>query len=128
MHRFALFALAAPLGLFGQSPTNLGFEAGGTAGLQPPGWQTFSSPSGLAFRSTLSSTGCLEGRYCALMSGPSDASSTAFGDLSQTVSATPYRGSTLSFRVAVRADGTNMRAILWFSVYSSSGSQVLLLN
>jgi uncharacterized protein (TIGR03437 family) len=126
MRRFAIFVLAVPLGLFGQLPANLGFETG-KVGFPPAGWQTFSNPSGLAFSSTLAAIGCLEGRMCVLMTGPSSAPSSAFGDLSQTVSATPYRGNFVSFRVAVRADGPNMRAILWFST-SSSSAQLLILN
>ncbi|MCX6632177.1 MAG: S41 family peptidase [Candidatus Solibacter sp.] len=131
MHRFALFLilLLGPLGLFAQTaPTNLGFEAGGTLGAVPPFWSTFTVPSGLAFRATLVSDGCLNGLYCALMTGPANAASTAFGNLSQTVSATAYRGRAVVFRTAVRVQSPGMRAILWLRADRPDGTVALILN
>src|SRR5262245_11728478 len=83
------------------APTNLDFEAGGTTGAAPRGWNTFTSPAGLAFRAVLTTSGCIQGQYCALMTGPPNVAPTAFGNLSQTVSTANYRGKTAVFRVAV---------------------------
>src|SRR5215472_11038670 len=131
MYRFALLLmlLLEPLSSIAQNaPANLKFEAGGTVGGVPPGWSTFSSPSGLAYRVALSSSGCLEGVYCALMTGPSNAASTAFGDLSQTVPTNSYRSRTVVFRAAVRVESSDMRAILWLRVDRPGGSVALILN
>src|SRR5262245_11423762 len=99
----ALYVAFVTLPLFAQqaAPTNLDFEAGGSTGSTPRGWNTFTSPAGLAFRAVLTTSGCIQGQYCALMSGPPNVASTAFGNLSQTVSTANYRGKTAVFRVAV---------------------------
>jgi hypothetical protein len=94
-----LFATLAPASLFGVAPpTNLDFEAAGQPDATPPGWYTFASLSGLAFRTALVSGGCVQGQQCALMTGPANAPSTAFGDVSQTIPAAPYVSKSLLFR------------------------------
>jgi len=130
LRRFALLLvlLSGPMGLIAQTiPKNLGFEAGGTLGALPPSW-SFSSPAGFVFRTTLTSTGCLNGQFCALMTGPSNAASTVFGDLYQTFATTGYRGRRVTFRVAVRVESPDMRALLWLRVDRADRTVALILN
>jgi hypothetical protein len=124
-----LLATLTPAGLFAQaSPTNLDFEAAGQLGATPPGWTTFAVPAGLAFRTVLVSSGCAQGQQCALMSGPANAPSTAFGDVSQAIPAAPYAAHNLLFRMAVRVEDATTRAVLWLRVDRRDGTMAFLVN
>ncbi len=110
------------------TPSNLDFEAGGAPGSVPSGWYTFTSPPNLGFRSMLMSDSCLQGRYCAVLSGPSNPDANSFGSLSQTIRANNYAGRTAVFRMAMRVDGNATRARLWIRVDRADGTMAGIIN
>ena len=103
--------------------TNLGFESGGI-GQVPPGWSFGSSVSGVAYLAGLVNQGCVQGRQCALLTGPASAPSGSFGDLAQGVPAGPYRSRHIKFTGAVRV-ATGSSAELWLRVDHNDGTYEL---
>jgi hypothetical protein len=103
--------------------TNLNFESGGI-GQVPPGWFFVSSESGVVYSAALVNQGCLQGRQCALLTGPASAPSSSFGDLGQEVMAGPYLSRHIKFTAAVRA-AAGSSAQLWLRVDHNDGTSEL---
>ena len=104
---------AAPNG----GPVNLNFESG-SPGEVPPGW--VSPTVRLGYKAELSTDRPKEGKQCVHLSGspvaPPEPGRRPFGNVMQTIDATPYRGKTVRFRGAVRVAGAAATAALWMRV------------
>jgi C-terminal processing protease CtpA/Prc len=111
---FALLAFAASAGA---QVANLNFEEG-AAGEAPPGWKT--STSGFAARTV---DGGASGAKAALLAPIAAATNAAqFGNLMQSVDATPYRGRWIRVRASLKVGrGTAPRAQLWVRVDRPGG-------
>jgi C-terminal processing protease CtpA/Prc len=119
MHRhFALaFLLLAALRLAAApnpAPVNLDFESG-APGEAPPGW--ISPTVKYGYTAALSTEKPKQGKQCVRLSGPSaTGEGGGFGNVMQTIDATPYRGKRVRFRGAVRIEGEAASAALWMRV------------
>jgi C-terminal processing protease CtpA/Prc len=113
----ALVALATlSLCAANPGPVNLDFESG-SPGEVPSGWI---APKGvIGFTVALSTETPKQGKQCARVSGASqrtEAGRPSFGNVMQTIDATPYRGKRVRFRGAVRVEGARAIAALWMRV------------
>jgi len=107
----ALFLGAAP----NPAPVNLDFESG-APGEVPPGWI---SPTTLwGYTGALSTDTPKQGKQSVRVSGApkSQDGRPVFGNVMQTIDATPYRGKRIRYRGAVRVEGTSATAGLWMRV------------
>jgi uncharacterized protein (TIGR03437 family) len=121
-----LYLLLTPGVILAQ--TNLDFESGGTVGATPPGWFYGGSVANV-YRGALTSSGCLQGRFCMLLTGPSTAPAGSFGNLSQSLQATRFRGQVVRFRVALRVTGdATARARLWIRTDRANGTSTGIVN
>lgn len=96
------------------APQNLDFEQG-ELGQLPPGW--FCPTAG--YKAELTDQKPKQGQQCVHLFRQKDAQQPApFGNLMQSVDATPYRGKTVRFRAAVRVIGEQPtdRAQLWLRI------------
>ena len=101
-------------------PRNLGFEDG-AVGEVPKGWfaNGHPSPSGYAIQTTDRSP--RSGRACAVIELVGSRPAGGFGNLLQSVDATPYRGKQVRLKAAVRTEGGESRAQLWLRVDREGG-------
>jgi len=108
---FAVFPLLAA----NPAAINLDFETG-SPGEVPPGW--FAPTTHLGYDTALVTDSPKEGRQCVRVSGKPlpEAGKPSFGNVMQTVDATPYRGKRVRLRGAVRVEGSNAIAGLWMRV------------
>ena len=116
----ALFVLAA--NAFGQqSPQNLGFEVG-SLGEVPKGWLSPTSQYG--YTAKLTDQNPKSGALCAVIEFAGQGQPTGFGNLMQSVDATPYRGKQIRFKAAVRTEsaGNQGRAQMWMRVDRQGGA------
>ena len=110
--------LALPAALAQSGPQNLDFEEGQVDQL-PPGW----------FVPTTGYTGMVvegrvrQGQRCARLSSDQSDDQAPFGNLMQTIDATPYRGKRLRLKAAVRVaiGGFDDKAQLWLRVDRAGG-------
>lgn len=114
----ALFLLVlATLSLLGApnpAPVNLDFESG-APGDMPPGW--FGGMK--SFTVALTAENPKQGKQAVRISGkptPSEPERPSFGNVMQTIDATPYRGKHVRLRGAVRVEGKGANAALWMRV------------
>lgn len=114
-----------PAGSLG-APENLDFESG-ERGDPPPGWV---SPTGLGSKNFVAATSDdhpRTGVYCAVIRRlPGQHAGEAFGSLSQSIEATPYRNKRILLRASVRVEpgDRNDKAYLWLRVLrQATGSQ-----
>jgi C-terminal processing protease CtpA/Prc len=116
MRRLSILAvlLLATLSLCAANPgpVNLDFESG-APGEVPPGWI---SPTVLfGYKGELTTDSPKQGKQCVRVSGaPTEAR--AFGNVMQSIDATPYRGKHVRLRGAVRVEGAAATAALWMRV------------
>lgn len=100
----------------GPAPANLDFELG-TAGEVPPGWL---APTALVgWNVAISTDAPKQGKQCVRVSGAPQTMTRggrSFGNVMQSVDATPYRGKRIRFRGAVRVEGAEASAGLWLRV------------
>ena len=97
-------------------PVNLGFESG-SPGEVPPGW--IAPAATLGYTVALSTETPHEGKQCVRVSGASQrtpAGMPSFGNVMQSIDATPYRGKRVRLRGAVRVEGATASAALWMRV------------
>lgn len=112
----AIAVIAAPA----PAPSNLDFESG-TPGEAPPGWINASAKRG--FPSVIVTDAPKQGKQAAKLSG-SPSEPQAFGALSQSIDAKPYRGKRVRLRGAVRVgDGESTSAGLWLRVDRPDGAR-----
>ncbi len=93
---------------------NADFEIG-KAGEPPAGWIVPAIPN---YRVETSDKQPHAGKQCAVVQRDADAEPRQFGNLMQSIDATPFRGKRVRFRAAVRTDveGDGNQAQLWFRV------------
>ncbi len=93
---------------------NAGFEQG-QVGQRPVGW---AAPTIHGYRVTISDTEPKAGKQCAIIQRETKPGVRQFGNLMQSIDATPFRGKRVRFRAAVRAEvaGEGNQAQLWFRV------------
>jgi len=118
-----------PRAALGIAPTNLDFESSGPDGL-PSAWR-FSKPSADAgYSFAMVAEGAHSGKRAARLSRDSPPDSARFGNLMQTVDATPYRGRKVRLRGWVRVDvrGPWAHAQLWLRVDRDGGSKGFFNN
>ena len=122
----SLFALLATcISARAQTPgvENPGFEKG-NPGEPPPGWFVPQPVLDAGYVVQISTENPKEGKQCAFVTliGTPGA---GFGNMMQTIDATPYRGKKVRFRAAVRFDAGNGfgRAQLWMRVDRVGGTQ-----
>lgn len=108
-------AQSPPTGAAASSLANSGFEEGLPGGL-PVGWLQRSKSVGYDFQ--LDPTQPARGKLCLRISAQGNRPPESFGNLMQTLDATPYRGKRIRFRAAVRAEVEEGkgRAQLWVRV------------
>jgi len=97
------------------APVNLDFESG-APGEVPPGWISPSVRYG--YTGALSAEKPKQGKQSVRLSGPSanPEGGRGFGNVMQTIDATPYRGKRIRFRGAVRVEGEEASGLLWMRV------------
>jgi C-terminal processing protease CtpA/Prc len=114
----AALLVVAALPVFAQNaaPQNLDFESG-APGEVPPGWH---SPTlKLGFTAELTAESPKQGKQSVRVSGapqPMQNGAPSFGNIMQTIDATPFRGRRVTFRGAVRVQGEGAAAALWMRV------------
>lgn len=97
-------------------PLNLDFESG-SPGEVPPGWVSPTTHWG--YTAALSTETPKQGKQSVRLSGaPTGAQPgrPVFGNIMQTIDATPFRGKRVRFRGAVRVEGADATAGLWMRV------------
>lgn len=112
----ALLLAALPLFAAEPAPVNLDFESG-APGEVPPGW--VSPTVELGYTAKLTTDAPKQGKQCVILSGdprPNETMARPFGNVMQTVDATPYRGKRVRLRGAVRVEGEEANAALWLRV------------
>src|SRR5689334_4731508 len=82
---------------------NSGFEKG-DVGKAPPGWFFPPICAKDGYQLVLSEEQPFAGKRCAILKRDTTTSAEAFGNLLQTVDATPFRGKRIRFKAAVRAE------------------------
>lgn len=109
--------------------TNLGLEQG-KPGAAPPGWIVPGASIAAGYTIALAGKGCRQGRRCAVVRRPMDVGGGAFGNLMQSVDATPYRGKKVRLRAQVRADVPDGigQAQLWLRVDRPGGQMGFFYN
>ncbi|HEX6084219.1 MAG TPA: S41 family peptidase [Thermoanaerobaculia bacterium] len=97
------------------APVNLDFESGAPGAL-PPGWMAPMATLGYAVE--LSAENPKQGKQSARVSGKSQSGEgrPSFGNVMQTIDATPYRGKHVRLRGAVRVEGADALGALWMRV------------
>ena len=108
-----LLLAAVPLCAANPAPVNLDFESG-SLGEVPPGWHSPTVQWG--YTAAIVADMAKQGKQSARVSGapkPTQSGRPAFGNLMQTIDATPYRGKRVRFRGAVRVEGAGATALLW---------------
>ncbi|MGH9722231.1 MAG: hypothetical protein ACRD8O_18635 [Bryobacteraceae bacterium] len=136
-----LLGIIVWLGLISRpAPFNLDFESG-IVGRPPAGWQ-MKAVGGNGFQAVLVDRNCPQGRNCVMLSGPaspaarsfinlyamlpprsSAAQDFRFGAPYQIVNKDPQRARRIRYRAAVRVEGANTRARLWFRIERREGGR-----
>jgi len=110
-----------------QSPQNLGFEVGSRGDI-PKGWLNPGAPNGYTVR--LTDQNPKSGSLCAVIEFTGQGQPSGYGNLMQTVDATPYRGKQIRFKAAVRtgSTGNQGQAQLWMRVDRMAGAMGFFEN
>lgn len=108
--------------------SNPGFESG-SVGKPPPDWFVHPMVTSAGYVVETSSEGAKEGKQCVFIALGARKGE-GFGNMFQSIDATPYRGKRVRFRAAVRYDRGNEfgRAQLWMRVDRTGGAQGFFNN
>lgn len=108
--------------------SNAGFESG-SVGKPPPDWFVHPMVTSAGYVVETSNEGPKEGKQCVFIALGARKGE-GFGNMFQTIDATPYRGKRVRFRAAVKYDRANEfgRAQLWFRVDRAGGGQGFFNN
>ncbi len=100
-----------------KSPMNLDFEEGEARKL-PPGWFMPETCSKDGYVLEVSEAKPFAGKHCAVLSRILASAPEGFGNIIQSIDATPYRGKRIRFKAAVRAEVSkeDNDAKLWLRV------------
>lgn len=119
-------AQKAPPGL-----ANADFEQG-AVGQTPPGWFVPPAVSAAGFSAALTNDRPKSGRQCVLLQGGPNVeiNENSFGNIMQTLDATPYRGKRIHLHAVIRlqAAAPNDQARVWLRVDRANGAMGLFNN
>jgi len=107
--------------LAAEGPVNTDLEAG-LPGAAPLGWWQPPVTAQAGYSVQLTEVSPYRGQRCAMISRPDKSQPSSLGNLMQSFEATSYRGKTVRFKAAVRAQvkGLSNRAQLWMRVDRSN--------